>query len=252
MAVPNYLNNVVGFHLDRVRTGWEDRREQVRVALEEAPVVAGAIAAGWLLARGGSSERAIAAHALATTGLIAVAGNSLSVMYFLPVLPLLAVCTASAAPPRVGVAVPVALVLVLVLRGPAVVRTIDGLTGPNAEHAACIDAVRAAPGRFVLAADGRIALLTGKELPADYYATDPNALHLLEAARFHEWFDRMLSKADAVVVTSQLVEWMSRANARQLLASAKPVFFDQHSTRSWFETKFQPAKSELPAGWPDR
>ena len=113
-------------------------------------------------------------------------------------------------------------------------------------------AVRESPCERVLSVDGRIAVLAGKELPVDYYATDPNALVQLDPTRFHKWFERILPKADAVVVSSQLVEWMSRENAIQMLASGKPLFFDEVATRRMFEAKFQPTQDELPANWPKR
>ena len=252
VLVPNYVNNVVGFHLDRVRTDWDDRRGQIRMALEEAPVVVGMVAAVWLFTRGRPAVRGVAAHGLLTTVLIAVAGNSLSVMYFLPVLPLFAACVTAAVPGRIAFVAPIALVLILALRGPTAVELIRALKAPDPEHAACIAAVRQSPCERVLTVDGRIAVLAGKELPADYYATDPNALVQLDLVRFHEWFERILPKADAVVVTSQLVGWMSRTNAVHMLASGKSLFFDEVSTRMMFEAKFQPTKDELPANWPKR
>jgi hypothetical protein len=243
LVVPSYVDNVIGFQLARVRTDWAGRAGQVREALKEPPVVLGLPAAAWLLARGGRggrggpAARGLAAHALTTAGLVTAAGNSLSVMYYLPVLPLFAACAAAALPARRALVI-AAVVAVSALRGPAVVEVVRAIKAPDAEHAACVAAVREAPGDRVLAVDGRIAVLAGKDLPADSHATDPNALVQLDPARFHDWFDRMLPRADVVAATSQMVSWMSESNARHLAASGKRVVFDAETTRLMFRAKF--------------
>jgi hypothetical protein len=120
------------------------------------------------------------------------------------------------------------------LSGPVAARAILAQTAPNDEHAACVAELRKQPGATVLTSDGRIAVLAGKRTAPGYYATDPNALYLVSPARFHEWFDEALAAADVVVVTPQLLHWMSPENAERVRACGKPVLFDTTATREWF------------------
>ena len=238
VALPGYFDNVVGFQSNRVRTDWSDRAGQIREFLSEPAVILGVPAALWFLRAGPPELRGIAAHGLLSAVCISVAGKTLSVMYYLPVLPLFAACVAVAVVRLAeGVSRLFALVplVAITVRVPVIVGVILVQLHPNAEHAACVAAVRNAPGDVVLVADGRIAVLAGKRLPADYYATDPNALHLLGREKFHEWFATMLPTVDMVVVTPPLLWWMSRGNVEQLLASGKPVFFDTDATRAEFD-----------------
>ncbi len=241
VALPGYFDNVVGFQTARVRTDWSDRGGQVWELLLEPVAALGLPAALWFAARGEGRLRGVAVHTLLTTVVVAVVGNSLSVMYFLPVLPLMAACAAVALvrltrmKPWVLVAVPL---VIAAIRGPWVATVILAQAGPNDEHAACVTALQAAPGRMVLTSDGRIAVLAGKRLVPDYHATDPNALYLVAPERFHEWFAAMLPRADAVVVTPQLMMWMSPANAAAVRSCGKPVLFDTEGTRAAFESTY--------------
>lgn len=238
LAVPGYFDNVVGFQLNRVRTDG-DRGGQVLEFLSEPAVFLGLPAALWFLRSVPPQLRGIAAHALLSAVCISGAGNTLSVMYYLPLLPLFATCAAVAVV-RLAESVSRAFALVpvaaIAARAPGVAGVILLQLEPEAEHAACIERVREAKGEVVLTADGRIAHLAGKRLPADYHATDPNALYQLGPARFDEWFARTLPMADIVVITPPLLGWMSRANAEQVRASGKPVFFDSAGTRAVFES----------------
>lgn len=237
-TLPSYFDNVIGFQLNRVRTDG-DRAGQVRELLNEPAVFLGLPAALWFLRSGPPKLRGVAAHALLGAVLISVTGNTLSVMYYLPLLPLFAVCAAVAVVRLAeGVSRWFALVplVAIAIRAPAIVNVILIQLQPNEEHAACVASVRDAPGEVVLVADGRIARLAGKRLPADYYATDPNALHLLGREKFHAWFATVLPTVDMVVVTPPLLWWMSWANVEQVRASGKPVFFDSETTRAAFDS----------------
>jgi hypothetical protein len=242
-GLPGYWENVVGFQTNRVRTDWTDRGEQVWEFLQEPVAVLGLPAALWFAIQGDGRVRGVAVHALITTGVITVAGNSLSVMYYLPVLPLLAACAAVG---LMRLTRGLAWALALVSLGAAAVRgwwvatVILAQTGPNAEHAACVARLRSAPGEAVLTSDGRIAVLAGKRAVRDYYATDPNALQLLGPERFHAWFAAVLPGADAVVITPQLLMWMSPANAAAVRSCGKPVLFDTEFTRTVFENAYGP------------
>lgn len=238
--LPGYFDNVVGFQTARVRTDWSDRSRQVWEFLSEPVAVLGLPAALWFAVLGEGRLRGLALHAIVTTGLITVAGNSLSVMYYLPALPLLAVCATAALDrlvrkPWVLAAVPL---VIAAIRGPWIATVILAQTAPNDEHARCVAQLRDLPGETVLTSDGRIAVLAGKRLPADYYATDPNALYLLAPEKFHAWFATILLKADVVIITPQLLMWMSSDNAAAVRKSGKPVLFDSRSTRDAFETMY--------------
>jgi hypothetical protein len=242
-AVPGYADNVVGFQTARVRTDWADRGGQVVEFLQEPVTAAGLAAALGFAALGSGRRRGVALHALVTAGVITVAGNSLSSMYYLPVLPLFAACATAGAVRLFG---PEPRALVAVAAGAAVrawwvaTAVIGTMTASNADHAACVARLRGLTGETVLTSDGRIAVLAGKRAVPDYYATDPNALHLVAPDRFHAWFAEWLPKADVVVVTPQLWIWMSPANAAAVRTCGKPVLFDTDGTRATFETNGGP------------
>lgn len=242
-TLPGYFDNVVGFQTARVRTDWTDRGGQVWELLQEPAAALGLPSALWFAVRGSGAVRGVAVHALVTTAVITVAGNALSVMYYLPVLPLLAACAARGLVRTVGSkpwALAAVVLAVAVGRGPYVATVVTAQMEPNDEHAACVAALRAVPGAAVLTSDGRIAVLAGKRVVPDYYATDPNALHLVALERFHAWFAAVLPRADIVVVTPQLMMWMSPANAAAVRADGKPVLFDTERTRAAFEATYGP------------
>ncbi|QJW96712.1 glycosyltransferase family 39 protein [Frigoriglobus tundricola] len=242
-AVPGYFDNVFGFQTARVRTDWADRGGQVWELLSEPVALLGLPAALGLAVFGGGVVRGVAVHALVTTAAVTVAGNALSVMYYLPVLPLLAACAARAlvraARPRPW-ALAAVIGAVAVVRGPWVATVVLAQVGPDDEHAACVAILRTVPGAVVLTSDGRIAVLAGKRVVPGYYATDPNALHLVAPERFHAWFAAALPRADTVVVTPQLMMWMSPANAAAVRTGGKPVLFDTEGTRAAFVTTYGP------------
>jgi hypothetical protein len=243
VTLPGYLSNVVEFQLDRVRTDWTDRSAQILEFLSEPVTLLGLPAAVWFAMRGEGRLRGLTIHALVTTCVVTVAGKSLSVMYYLSVLPLFAACAAvviTRLAESLWRFVSLVPLVAIAIRAPTVVGTILTQLAPNAEHAACVAAVRDAPGQVVFVTDGRIAVLAGKQLPTDYYATDPNALYLLGPERFHAWFAAILPAVDLVVVTPQLLGWMSTANAEQLVASGKPVFFDTPTTQAVFDSANRP------------
>jgi hypothetical protein len=237
-ALPGYVENVVGFHANRLRTDWADRGAQVWQFLQEPVAVLGLPAAAWFVVRGTGLVKGVAAYTLVTTGLITVAGNSLSVMYYLPVLPPSAACVVCGFVRLAGTN-PLACAaagLGVAACGWRVVTTVAALTAPDVAHAACVARLRELPGEVVLTCNGRVAELAGKRGVPDYYATDPNALQLLAPARFHEWFAAALPRADVVLITPELLAWMSPADAAAVRACGRPVVFDTEGSRDAFES----------------
>ena len=71
-------------------------------------------------------------------------------------------------------------------------------------------------------------------------ADEPREMVIVAPERFHEWFAAAVPRADAVVVTPQLMMWMSPANAAAVRECGKPVLFGTEGTRAAFEATYGP------------
>ncbi len=237
-TVPGYWEGVFQFQFDRPRMVWESRAEVLTETFGQPAAVFGLLAAaGFVLKDGGM--RPLGIIGLVTAVVTAFAGNSLFRPYFVAVLPLLAVCGATAVnellarfrhPPRAW-----AVVAVLTAAcGIGAIRLHAELDRNREPHRQFLDAIRATPADVWLTTDGRLLELTGKRMAGDYFATDPGGLFVRDPTRFQSWFRERLVTADAVAVTDLLTMIADEDTARAVFASGKPVVFESDDGRRTF------------------
>ena len=238
-----YLEDVVLYHLHRTPVGLAWRAELIRTTLSQPEYLLGLICAILQLWAADRRVRGVAALTLVTTGLTIYSSRSFYPQYFLPVVPLCAVCMALqfAAEARSGRWRPAMLVVLFVtaLQLQAVCEPLrqhmKARQSPPPEAVSVADELARLRSdstiRTVLADPGP-ALDAGKGPTASYYSADPFAAYVL--GRFDEWVAEAYPRADAVILTEWFVSHLGPRGVAIIRDGPKPVFFlDSQVRKQW-------------------
>lgn len=240
LVFPKYVDAAFLFQAQRTRLPIGEKVLVLTRFLGE-PHVAFAFFAAVCVAVGRvTAGRAIAWYALCLVLITTLSGNSLYLVYYVPALPYMAAAAAFSADvisqSVAGGRLAHVCVVLVAAGGTGLLIKEELLTQRRMDpvHRRFVDAIRDARGDVIWAEDGRIAILAGKRMPDDYYATDPNALYQLQPERFATWLRETVPNTQVIAVTPLLINWLNTEDAIYLRNSGKQLMFESEATEQRF------------------
>jgi hypothetical protein len=245
LLFPNYLENIWHFHLRRTPTPFRDRLVQWNEFYAEPQTGMSVLL---LMVLAFSPLPGVRGLAWFTGGALAITlfgGRSLYLPYFSLVLPVLLACTvlffgaiSNAIRTAGPVSVPVALALALVAtRGVPVRGLLADIRAGEENTRRVVRELDSLPGGVVLTENNYLAILTKKKLVEDYYSTDLNVIYQDSPEKFRSWFLSKVPEADIVLVSANLLNWLSDRELKHLSACGKPLVFTAPEVRARFRDR---------------
>ena len=208
----HYLHDVYDYQRLRPRVNLAWRIGILKQVFAEPPFTLGLVGAAMLLVDRDRARRGLGWFCLLTTAGLTLAGNTLFVHYYLMIIPLMSVSAAWLVAEIHRSTYKVqrqALVLaVIAVAGVQILNLANRIGRPlrdGAWEASLVERLRTLPVETILTSAPKLAFLTGKRLPMDYYMVD--ACPLLEVggeARYQRWVRNVLPSCDCVVITEAL------------------------------------------------
>jgi hypothetical protein len=123
-----------------------------------------------------------------------------------------------------GVSALVAAVVIGAVQLPDCARVISNSLWNAKQASELIGVLRRLPGKTLLAPQPSFALLASKQLPRQYYATDPLVATML--GQYNQTVANSLPEVDYIVMNSWVMNELDRKNLATIVRLNKPIYFE--------------------------